>query len=531
MSVSVDGERQLPHGWFWSTLENLLACEPRAITDGPFGSNLKSAHYTDSGARVIRLQNVGDGEFRDERAYISLEHFETLRAHEAIAGDLLLASLGETLPRVAILPKLDEPAIVKADVIRARLHREVLTKWVYYTLLAPQARAYAGALIKGVGRPRLGMAAMKAIPIPVPPLAEQHRIVEVLEEQLSRLEAARHSLLRVESMLPRHSRALNTAGSLGRLAVLAASESRVDLADIERQRRAAWTEQFGQRKYKEPVEKDGDFLLEVPDGWCVASLEQVTNPVRIIRYGILKPKVRGQGVVPYVEVRDLAGCSLVGKTLNRTTTELDEQFSGARTKPRDLLIAVRGSYERSAVVPPELDGANISRDVARIAPLQFLLPEFLQIYLQSEAAQRYLKEKARGVAVKGVNISALRAMPVPVPPMNVQRTLVEEVQDQDSIASAVSMQVQRAQRRARSLRSALLRTAFAGDLVPQDPTDEPASALLSRIAAERAAQPKAKSTRKPADRKAAVPRPAAPADPAPEPTPAPALAVQQEFDL
>ncbi len=190
----MDGERELPAGWAWSALEDLLACEPRAITDGPFGSNLKSAHYTDSGARVIRLQNIGDGEFRDERAYIGLDHFETLRAHEAVEGDLLLASLGETLPRVAILPKLDAPAIVKADVIRVRLHPEISTKWVYCALLAPQTRAYAGALIKGVGRPRLGMAAMRAIPVPVPPLAEQHRIVEALEEQLSRLDAAVASL-------------------------------------------------------------------------------------------------------------------------------------------------------------------------------------------------------------------------------------------------------------------------------------------------------------------------------------------------
>lgn len=72
----------LPAGWHWATLGELAADEPRSITDGPFGSNLTSAHYTDSGARVIRLQNIGNGVFRDAAAYISLDHFETLRKHE-----------------------------------------------------------------------------------------------------------------------------------------------------------------------------------------------------------------------------------------------------------------------------------------------------------------------------------------------------------------------------------------------------------------------------------------------------------------
>lgn len=88
----------LPPGWTWTTLEELLAIEDRAITDGPFGSKLASRHYTTSGARVIRLQNIGDRIFNDEHAYISLDYFEELRAHEARGGDLVAVSLGDELP-------------------------------------------------------------------------------------------------------------------------------------------------------------------------------------------------------------------------------------------------------------------------------------------------------------------------------------------------------------------------------------------------------------------------------------------------
>jgi len=84
--------------WETVTLNDLQADEPRAITDGPFGSNLARRHYTDSGPRVVRLQNIGDGVFVDARAHISDDHFRSLRGHDVRAGDLLIASLGEILP-------------------------------------------------------------------------------------------------------------------------------------------------------------------------------------------------------------------------------------------------------------------------------------------------------------------------------------------------------------------------------------------------------------------------------------------------
>ena len=68
----------LASAWPLVPLVQLASDEPRAITDGPFGSNLKSAHYTDSGPRVIRLQNVGEGVLLNAEAHISEDHFATL---------------------------------------------------------------------------------------------------------------------------------------------------------------------------------------------------------------------------------------------------------------------------------------------------------------------------------------------------------------------------------------------------------------------------------------------------------------------
>ena len=179
----------LPTGWAYVRLGDLAADEERAITDGPFGSNLKTAHYRDSGPRVIRLQNIGDGVFKREDAHISREHYETLTRHSVQEGDLVVASLGETLPRACLVPGWVPPAIVKADCIRVRLNPDVSPAYVNYALQRPRLRHETATKIKGVGRPRLGLKGIKELVIPVAPSEEQGRIVAAIEEHFSRLDA------------------------------------------------------------------------------------------------------------------------------------------------------------------------------------------------------------------------------------------------------------------------------------------------------------------------------------------------------
>ncbi|MBG0832562.1 restriction endonuclease subunit S [Planomonospora sp. ID67723] len=199
-SRSSEGNREnsselpaLPDGWIWGKLNDLQAPEAGAITDGPFGSNLKSSHYTGEGPRVVRLQNIGDGEFIDERAHISPEHFADLRKHEVISGDLLVASLGAELPRCCVMPELKELAIVKADCIRVRLHPEVRADYLNLVLRSPTSRRRTADRIHGVGRPRLGLAEIRQLDVPIPPPEIQDELVEwanVHMDQADRVDAA-----------------------------------------------------------------------------------------------------------------------------------------------------------------------------------------------------------------------------------------------------------------------------------------------------------------------------------------------------
>lgn len=159
------------------------------LCDGPFGSNLKTEHYTEDGPRVVRLQNIGNGTFRDERAHIAPSHFERLRKHEVQAGDVIVASLGEVLPRACIAPAWLGPAIVKADCIRMRVNPTVLPGWLNIALNSPPVRRATTKRIHGVGRPRLGLSGIREISVPLPSLAEQRALVSEVERRLSVLEA------------------------------------------------------------------------------------------------------------------------------------------------------------------------------------------------------------------------------------------------------------------------------------------------------------------------------------------------------
>ncbi len=340
-----------------------------------------------------------------------------------------------------------------------------------------------GAATSSVTVKHLSSRSLQQIPLPLPPLSEQSRIVEALDDHISRLDAASSSLDHAQSLIPLQRRALCSAATEGRIA-----EVEGEVADFSALRRQLWTAIHGEKKYKEPVPADPDHVPVAPKGWKVFSLEALTDPVRVIRYGILMPKVKTGGTVPYVEVKDLRGCSLHDKRLHLTSAELDAQFAGARIESGDVVLAVRGSYDRSAVVPKSLSGANVSRDVARIAPLPGVDPEYLHIYLQSNFSQRYLATHARGVAVKGVNIASIRALPVAIPSLATQMKIVEACQQQFSVIDAAENAATLSSSRCAALRKAILIRAFSGELVHQDLAEEPAIVLRNRIRAAREAQ-------------------------------------------
>jgi type I restriction enzyme S subunit len=154
-------------------------------------------------------------------------------------------------------------------------------------------------------------------------------------------------------------------------------------------------------------------------------------------------------------------------------------------KPGDLLLAIRGTYGRVVVVPPELEGGNITQDSARIDLIPGADPRYAKIVLLAPPVQTYFKRVARGVAVKGLNIAEVRTTPVALPPIAEQRRIVERAEDLLSVAEASDLGVVVNLARCTRLRQCILKWAFEGKLTDQDPNDEPASVLLELIKTER----------------------------------------------
>lgn len=176
----------LPEGWCWVTVEQLAADEPNSLCDGPFGSNLKTEHYTSEGPRVVRLQNIGDGEFVDAHAHVAVSHFESLRRHEVFAGDLIVASLGEDVPRAARVPPSLGQAIVKADCLRFSVDPKLAEPgFVMHALNSPPTRKRVGDLVHGIGRPRIGLTLFRQTAVPLPPRVEQDWLAEEIDRHIS----------------------------------------------------------------------------------------------------------------------------------------------------------------------------------------------------------------------------------------------------------------------------------------------------------------------------------------------------------
>jgi type I restriction enzyme S subunit len=160
-----------PYGW---PLEPLGSLSLR-FSDGPFGSNLKGSDYVDEGVRVIRLQNIGVGEFDGtDAAYVSPDHFARLSKHECLPGDVLIATLGDPNLRACQLPESVLKAVNKADCVQMRVDERIATpQYVVGLINQPGLLSRALSLTTGQTRTRISMGRLRSLRVPVPPIETQ----------------------------------------------------------------------------------------------------------------------------------------------------------------------------------------------------------------------------------------------------------------------------------------------------------------------------------------------------------------------
>ncbi|MFF4487275.1 restriction endonuclease subunit S [Streptomyces sp. NPDC001544] len=370
----------------------------------------------------------------------------------------------------------------------------------------------------------LSSRSVENIPLPLPPLAEQHRIVEALEEQLSRLEEAKAQFMlvdaRIEALIARCMDDLvlgegwRTRGTLS--------------ADLLTRLGSSKTKRF---RY--------EALPQLPSGWQWCRAEEVC--VSIFCGSTPKPHLMhsGRGAVPFLKVYNIMKAGGIDFSVNPTFVDVETHeglLKRSRVRPGDVVTNIVGPpLGKTALIPSSHPEWNINQAIVAFRGGDSVTPDWLALVLRSPMILSLLQATAKATAGQfNVALSTCRDLPIPVPPVSVQQeitargqTLLDGIERLRPVSSTV-------RRRADALHRALLGKAFRGALVPQDPNDESPSVSLTRIAGEQEVQSKAKRPGKTTARKltkAPAPRAAEASSPAPEPTPAPALAVQQEFDL
>jgi len=309
----------------------------------------------------------------------------------------------------------------------------------------------AAGLIAGVGRPRLNLAKTAALPIPLPPTSEQERIVAAVEEQFSRLDAGVAALERARRNLKR------MRGAVLRAAVISAERL----------------------------------------GATNVALSSLVGRDRKIAYGVLVPGDDIDGGVPFVRVGDLADRRVNLDGLKRISPAIAARYPRTRLQGGEVLLSVVGTIGRAAVAQAELAGANVARALAVIPVNDNVDPHFLAVVLSTDQVTEDLTALAHEVARKTLNLEDVRRYPIPMLDHHHQIEIVAEVEQAETWLSQVQVAIASSRRRSDLLRSSILAAAFSGKLVSQNPSDEPASVLLERIATEHAGRSKPTRTRKP----------------------------------
>ena len=506
--------RKLPDGWTLATISELIG-RGGIFVDGDW---VESKDQDPSGdVRLIQLADVGDGVYLDKSSrFLTAKKSRELNCTYLASGDVLIARMPDPLGRACIYPGDPKTSVTAVDVCIVRTGEYGPDHhWLAWFVNSPDFRDNVALLQSGSTRKRISRRNLATIALPIPPFPEQRRIVAEIEKQFTRLDASVAALKRVQANLTRYRASVLNAACEGTLVPTEAKLARAESRDYEPadrllqrilvQRRARWESQEKRgRKYKEPVAPDTSNLPKLPEGWVWSRFDQMVSTLeggtavsaistRSNRLVLRSSAVR-QGLVDYEDYRYLPDGTKQGPDPYIATGDL-------------LFTRLSGTleYVGNCAVVGELRGRKIEFPdrIFRGRCVSGISPNFIQLAFAEKTLRRSLEAKAKSSAGhQRISLTDLREYCIPLPPLAEQRRIVAEVERRLSVIQQAEVAVEANLARAERLRQSILKQAFSGKLVPQDPDDEPASALLERIRAEReAAEAAAKSNRKPSRRR------------------------------
>lgn len=489
----------LPKGWTEATLPQVASVNPPldrcVINDDVEVCFVPMRAVAPEGGGLVAPETRRYGEVK--KGYTSF-----------LSGDVIMAKITPCMEngKTTVIP--DVPGHVcfgSTEFHVARAEAGISPRWLAAFLVQHDVRRAAQrAMTGGVGQMRVPQSFLETLRLPIAPTAEQSRIADELEELFSDLDAGVAALERVQAKLKHYRASVLKAAVEGALtadwrAKHPKTEPATDfLARILAERRRRWEEdqlakfkkagkeppKNWKAKYQEPAPPDTTDLPALPDGWCWATLGQISTLITSGSRGWAD--YYSQEGPLFVRSQDIRTDRLLLADVAHVTPPRSSEGVRTRLACGDLLVTITGAnVAKAAFVADEIGEAYVSQHVGLVRLIDSGTGTFTHMYvIAPSAGRRRLLLAAYGAGKPGLNLDNLRELPLPFPPLREMTAIAEAVEDQLSVIDHLESDITAKLKEAQSLRQSILRHAFAGKLVPQNPKDEPAAELLKRIAAE-----------------------------------------------
>jgi len=389
--------------------------------------------------------------------------------------------MGEPPGDTALYPYDAGLAIITADCVKLKPDiRLAMPEYLVYGIRSEVVKGQLEEITAGVAQQKISLERFRSIVIPIPPLAEQRRIVAKLDALTARLARARAELDRVYEM----------AGKLRIAAVRTAFAGELT---------ADWRGSSGEGADK-PYRQDLPHGAGLPRTWVLKTLGEIAE----IKSGVTLGKKYPSGAEllerPYLRVanvqRGVLDLSVI-KYVSVTAREADALYLRAG----DILMNEGGDRDklgRGWIWSGEIENCIHQNHVFRIRLRNNgYSPKYVSYYANEFGQEYFVEHGTQTTNLASISKTKLSSLPVPFAPATEQIEIVRRLDSVFARADRLKAEATRAKSLLDRLESALLAKAFRGELTPQDPNDEPASALLDRIRATRTAQPKPKRGRTP----------------------------------
>lgn len=476
---------ELPAGWVEVALGSVVRVDMGQSPDG---------QATNIAGRGLPLVG-GAADLRDGE--VSPTRFTDAPTKECASGDIILC-IRATVGKLAVARV---PYCLGRGVAGLRASIAVERPFIQH-YLAHSASSLA-ALGTGSTFVQVDKKTLVEFPVPLPPLNEQRRIVAKLDELRARSRKAREALDEVPALLDQLKQSVLAAAFRGDLtAAWREQNPNVEPASkllerIRAERRKRWEAANPKKKYVEPAPVDAEGLPELPEGWCWARLEDLTPADAAIVYGIIQPGPHIPDGVPFVRPADIHNNRVRFEELPRTSPEIAEDYRRASLHPGDVVFSIVGTIGKWIIAGDELRGANITQSSVRIRPADPLTPWFFVYALAAPVLTRQISKLLFGNAVQRLNVDHVRKLVLPLPPTAewsaIEATLKASLRQVNRLHHAKGATTTDLN----ALDQSILAKAFRGELVPQDPNDEPAEALLARVHAQAGERPPPRKSRAP----------------------------------